>query len=74
MLSLRGEGRNSPDQVPQPIAPEDAAAARRQALDHLERAADLGWTDADRLEADEDLTSLRPDPRWAALMRRMRAK
>jgi adenylate cyclase len=42
-----------------------------RALDLLERAVDLGWGDRAWIENDSDLTALRTDPRFAALLERM---
>ncbi len=41
------------------------------ALDALERAVELGYDDPDHLVSDEDLVSLRPQARFAALVRRL---
>lgn len=46
--------------------PDEAFAA-------LEHAVDLGYTDVDHLQHDEDLRSLRSSPRWAALVERLTA-
>ena len=48
-------------------------ASREQALDALERAVDLGYDDPDHLEADLDLTALRAEPRFQALLEKLRA-
>jgi predicted Zn-dependent protease len=44
-----------------------------EALDALERAARAGYNDADWMSRDRDLKSLREDPRFRALLRRIRA-
>lgn len=44
------------------------------ALLELERAVELGYGDADHLEADEDLAALRGDARFVELVRRLRAE
>jgi Flp pilus assembly protein TadD len=43
----------------------------KQALDSLETAIRLGYSDADFLREDSDLTSLRDDPRFVDLVRRL---
>lgn len=45
---------------------------RDGALAVLERAIALGYADADFLESDADLASLRAEPRFADLLRRLR--
>ena len=45
-----------------------------EALDALERSIDLGYEDADFLLGDEDLTSVREEPRFQSLVRRLRAR
>lgn len=42
-----------------------------EALDELERSVDLGYDDAAHLVADEDLASLRSEPRFRALVERL---
>ncbi|MFN0243167.1 MAG: TPR end-of-group domain-containing protein [Planctomycetota bacterium] len=42
-----------------------------EALDELESAVRLGYDDAEHLTADEDLVSLRGDPRFVALLERL---
>ena len=42
-----------------------------RALELLERAVELGWGDRAWIENDSDLASLRPDPRFAALLARL---
>ena len=42
------------------------------AFPSLNRALDLGFDSLEILEADDDLASLRPDPRYAALVARLR--
>jgi len=52
-----------------------ALASPRQpdaALDELERAVELGYGDLGHMAGDADLAALRPHPRYAALVRRMR--
>jgi tetratricopeptide (TPR) repeat protein len=44
-----------------------------EALEELERAIDCGYRDAAHLQADEDLESLHDDPRFDALIARLRA-
>jgi tetratricopeptide (TPR) repeat protein len=44
---------------------------RDEAFDSLERALDLGFDDADCLDSDDDLVSIRTDPRWAPLRERL---
>jgi Flp pilus assembly protein TadD len=39
-----------------------------EALDHLETAVRLGYRDGEHLARDEDLRSLRPEPRFRALL------
>lgn len=46
--------------------------ARDEALDTLGRAIELGYDDAEHLTADEDLESLREDPRFVELVARLR--
>jgi tetratricopeptide (TPR) repeat protein len=43
-----------------------------RAFEYLERAVEAGFTDAEHTEKDEDLTSLRKDPRFARILDRMR--
>jgi Flp pilus assembly protein TadD len=43
------------------------------ALDALERAAELGYRDLDHMLADEDLASLRDEPRFQTLVARLGA-
>lgn len=45
--------------------------AAKEALDALETAVQLGYSDAAFLVEDGDLTSLRQDPRFEALLRRL---
>jgi TolB-like protein/Flp pilus assembly protein TadD len=45
-----------------------------QALDHLERAMELGMRNVDWLLTDPDLASVRDDPRFAALIKESQAK
>jgi Flp pilus assembly protein TadD len=42
------------------------------AYGRLERAIELGWDDAEHMVADEDLASLRGQPRFEALLARLR--
>lgn len=44
-----------------------------EALSALGRAVELGYADADHLEADEDLGALRGDERFTALVQKLRA-
>ncbi len=44
------------------------AGHRDQAIEYLRKADDLGSTDVPNMANDEDLKSLRPDPRFAALI------
>ncbi|MHC5021557.1 MAG: TPR end-of-group domain-containing protein [Planctomycetota bacterium] len=44
-----------------------------EAFDELEAAIDCGYRDAAHLQADEDLESLHDDPRFDALIARLRA-
>jgi Flp pilus assembly protein TadD len=46
--------------------------AAREALDELELAVELGYTDAEHLAADDDLARLRTDARFVALLERLR--
>jgi len=46
---------------------------RAEALDALERSVELGYDDPDHLLADDDLAALRDDPRFGALLQRLRA-
>lgn len=46
---------------------------RAEALDALERSVELGYDDAAHLVADDDLAALRDEPRFAALVERLRA-
>ena len=60
----------------EPAAFTDADLAMRQrftdaAVAALNRAADLGFDDADRLRTDDDLWVLRRDPGFQALVRRV---
>lgn len=48
--------------------------AESEALAELERAIALGYDDAEHLVADEDLASLRGDPRFAELARALRER
>ena len=43
-----------------------------EAFERIERALELGWDDADHMEQDEDLVPLRSDPRFAAILARLR--
>lgn len=45
-----------------------------KALDALERAAELGYTDAEFLSGDDDLKSVRSDARFARLLERLRQR
>ena len=45
----------------------------RSSLESLETAAFLGYDEADFMEHDEDLASLRNDPRFRSLLERIRA-
>jgi len=42
-----------------------------EALDELERAAELGYADGPSMQADDDLASLRESPRFQELLRRL---
>jgi tetratricopeptide (TPR) repeat protein len=44
---------------------------RDEAFASLGRALDLGFDDADCFDSDDDLVSLRGDPRWASLRARL---
>ncbi len=70
LLALRAGGG-----FPGEPAPADAATAadlRGLALSHLERAVDFGWTDVDSLATGAEFFALSGDPRWAALLERLR--
>jgi hypothetical protein len=41
---------------------------QQQALDHLQMAVESGFANASELSSDEDLQSLRDDPRFQALV------
>ncbi len=68
------------------LLPDDATArynlacslalcrASAAALLELERAIELGYSDADHLLADEDLSSLRQEPNFLALLERLRSQ
>lgn len=68
------------------LLPDDATArynlacslalcrASAAALLELERAIELGYSDADHLLADEDLSSLRQEPNFLALVERLRSQ
>ncbi len=68
------------------LLPDDATArynlacslalcrASAAALLELERAIELGYSDADHLLADEDLSSLRHEPNFLALVERLRSQ
>ena len=51
---------------------EEAVRLRDEAFACLERAAGLGLNNIVALEGDDDLASLRADPRWKALVERIR--
>lgn len=46
---------------------------RNRALDELEKAVELGYDDAEHLTHDEDLRELRTEPRFDALVRRLKS-
>lgn len=48
--------------------------ASAAALLELQRAVDLGYSDAEHLLADDDLSSLRQEPNFLALVARLRAQ
>jgi hypothetical protein len=48
-------------------------ARASEALDALEQAVSLGYADAEHLLADEDLASLRAEPRFLEIVRALRA-
>lgn len=66
------------------LAPEDPTAhynlacslalsgREEEACAGLERAIELGWSDAEHMEGDEDLASLRGKPRFEALLARLK--
>ncbi len=68
------------------LLPDDATArynlacslalchASAAALVELERAIELGYSDAEHLLADEDLASLRQEPSFLALVERLRSR
>jgi A/B hydrolase-like, N-terminal domain len=49
------------------------AGKRDDALATLETAVERGWSDANHMLADTDLTSLRSSPRFTALVAKLRA-
>ena len=54
------------------VEPTAARALQARALEHLEAAVTDGFADDAALRADPDLGSLRRDPRFAALVARIR--
>ncbi len=49
------------------------SGAKSAALDALERAAKLGYTDGEFLQGDEDLEALRSEPRFQELVARLKS-
>jgi hypothetical protein len=45
---------------------------RDEAFEYLGKAVDLGYTNADGMQAEKDLNSLQGDPRFAALIAKAR--
>ncbi len=72
VLSLASAGKAGPEAVASPIAADEAARLRDAAFEHLGKAIDLGANDRAVLEKDADLVPVRTDPRWAALLARLR--
>lgn len=72
--ALASVGQARPDGAVQAIAAPEAARLRDRAFEELGRAVDFKWSDAAHLEADADLAPLRDDPRWPALIERVRRR
>lgn len=63
-------GKDSPKGAAKPVAPAQATRHREDALAHLTKALELGWTDFKHLKTDADLAPLHDDPRWTELLQR----
>jgi tetratricopeptide (TPR) repeat protein len=61
-------GRKGPNQEPKAPPPGEAEEHRKQALLHLGKARDFGWTDLDRVRKEPDLDPLRTLPAYKALV------
>ncbi len=70
--SVRSTGRVAPLAEPGPIDEPTAAAARETAFRFLEAAAALGLRKDTLLRLQTDLEPLQSDPRWGALLERLR--
>jgi tetratricopeptide (TPR) repeat protein len=68
ILSLASVGRDARDTPPRPIDPEKRAALRARAVNHLERALELGWDDRDAFKTEADFAPLRDRPAFKALL------
>jgi predicted esterase len=50
------------------------AGLRKKAIEEIQKAADLGWSDAGELTGDPDLESLHGDPAWPGIVETVRRK
>ncbi len=71
-LAQTSVGKTGPKAEPAPIEPSASARLRDEAFGHLEEALKLGLSGAAQASTDNDLAPLHDDPRWKALLERMR--
>ncbi len=69
IYALKSDGRESPKAEKKPISAEEASRLRERAFQHLRKAIDLGYTDAQHIGEDTDLVPLHDDPRWAEVLK-----
>ena len=71
-LALASMGKDGPQSAAVAVDPAEAARLRDRAFEELGRAIDLGDRDLQQIEADADFAPLHDDPRWEALLGRIR--
>ncbi|MHC5038902.1 MAG: protein kinase domain-containing protein [Planctomycetota bacterium] len=68
-LSILSTGKPALRLEPRPLPEAEAAALRKEALQHLRKAFELGWTDIDNLRKESDLEAIRKLPEFETLIK-----
>ncbi|MHC4778810.1 MAG: protein kinase domain-containing protein [Planctomycetota bacterium] len=68
LLAFRSTGRKTPKDDPPVTPPPGAEARRAKAIDHLEKALALGFSDTGMFAKDDELRPLRDHPRFKKLL------